>query len=171
MLTIPIKLSTSLTSFPLALKLQVILDKFLHRKGRWIVRPVVGTVLSLLLLFAFITTAPGEEGKGITVIEKANGTTVKLTQGRILTVMLAGNPTTGYSWSIDKNDKTRLSPVGKPEYIRDPAPEGIVGSGGMYRFKFKAEKTGTTDLKLVYKRPWEKDKKPAKTFTLKVVIE
>jgi inhibitor of cysteine peptidase len=128
-------------------------------------------MVSTVALSAYLAAAHGDQGKAITVTEKANGTTVKLKKGCILAVQLAGNPTTGFTWLIDKNNKTVLAPVGKTEYLRDPAPEGIVGRGGKYTFQFKAAKSGTSELKLVYKRPWEKDKRPAETFSLKVVIE
>ena len=35
------------------------------------------------------------------------------------------------------------------------AKEGMVGAGGIEYFRFKALKTGKTDITMVYKRQWE----------------
>ncbi len=131
----------------------------------------LGLSLVVLALSFFLAVAQGAEEKGMTVTEKANGTTVKVARGSTLTIQLKGNPTTGFGWSIDQNNKEELSPVGKPSYAPDRVQPGIVGSGGKFVFKFKAAKAGTSELKLVYQRAWEKDKPPAKTFTVKVEIE
>jgi predicted secreted protein len=38
-------------------------------------------------------------------------------------------------------------------------------------FRFTAEAAGKVDLELIYKRPFEKDKPPARTYKLAVEIE
>lgn len=130
-----------------------------------------GLILVVLAWSFFLVGTPGAENKNVTVTEKANGTTVKVAVETTLTVQLAGNPTTGFGWHIDQNNKEQLSPMGKPSYTPSPVKPGVVGGGGKFTFKFQAAKAGTSELKLVYKRAWEKDKPPAKTFTIKVEIE
>lgn len=110
-------------------------------------------------------------GADIVLGEDANGTTAAAEVKQTLLVKLAGNPTTGYRWSLTKLDGDAIEMVGKPEYVPDKAPKGIVGSGGTFRFLFRALKSGKATLSLAYARPWEKDAAPAKTFRLTVEVK
>jgi inhibitor of cysteine peptidase len=47
----------------------------------------------------------------------------------------------------------------------------MVGVGGTFVFKFSAAKAGKTEVNLEYVRPWEKNKKPVKTFTATIEVE
>lgn len=68
-------------------------------------------------------------------------------------IALDSNPTTGYSWQASY-DGTMLELVGgKSEY--KAAKPGLIGSGGVEYFHFKALKTGQTQITLVYRRSWE----------------
>jgi len=100
----------------------------------------------------------------VTVYAHANGKTINLKPGDKLVVRLAGNETTGYRWGI-KSRPAALKLV-SAKYV--PSPPGRVGEGGVKTFRFVA-RSGSGDLKLVYKRSWEK-KKPLKTFTLHIVV-
>lgn len=96
-----------------------------------------------------------------------NGSVVLLEQGGKLTVRLASNPTTGYSWRVARMDATALRQDGEPAYA--PTAPDIVGTGGFERFMFTALRAGETELVLEYVRPWEQ--KPAdKLFHLKIRI-
>jgi predicted secreted protein len=111
-----------------------------------------------------------------------NGKTVSAVVGQEIVIRLKGNATTGYSWVIGKIEGDALGQVGKVKYVSDqpPAPAGgrgrglmmhRVGGGGKYVFTFTAKKAGTAKLSLEYKRGWEKNKPPAKTFTLTVSVK
>lgn len=127
---------------------------------------LICTVVVLVLLSSWSTAG---DARGTMLTEKDNNKKVKLDKGSVLSVRLAGNPTTGFQWVIDKNDKQVLSPQGKPEY--KPEKKGVIGGGGHFTFRFKAEQAGTSDLVLEYKRPFEKDKEPAKTFKVSVTVD
>ena len=82
------------------------------------------------------------------------------------TIMLEGNPTTGYSWYLDNADEiknaaaieaTNLDEYNSGEYAQNPTDEILDGVGGVFTFKFKTyEIQGELpQLKFVYKRPWE----------------
>jgi inhibitor of cysteine peptidase len=129
-------------------------------------RRFYGLVIGMAVL-GVVQSQAGED-KGVTITDKADKGKVNLSKGSILTVKLAGNPTTGFQWVIAKNNKDELSPQGKSEYVRDGK---AIGGGGHFVLKFKAEKACTSELELEYKRPFEKDKAAAKTFNVKVVIE
>lgn len=77
----------------------------------------------------------------------------------LVTIRLASNPTTGYSWIMKKYNKTYLKLV-RHEYVR-PQPQTI-GAGGYEEWVFQArpaafKKSTTVKLTFVYARPWEKN--------------
>jgi inhibitor of cysteine peptidase len=111
------------------------------------------------------------KGKTVTVTVKARDKEgkVKLAKGDTLEVRLLSNRTTGFGWQIGKNDNDKLKSLGRPTYERPKKP--LPGAGGVDVFRFTAEAPGKTELELVYKRPFEKDKPPAKTYKLSVEIE
>src|SRR5262245_1707315 len=104
--------------------------------------------------------SPAGEEKGVALTDKDDKRTVKLPKGTSLTLKLSGNPTTGFKWVVAKNDKDKLPQQGETEYVKDPKAK--IGGGGTFVLKFKAEKAGTTELEVEYKRPFEKDKPAAK---------
>ncbi|MEN6391696.1 MAG: protease inhibitor I42 family protein [Syntrophomonas sp.] len=98
-----------------------------------------------------------------------DGKEYKTTVGKSFVLSLASNPTTGFEWTLsDAMDKSIVSMVNH-DYKSDSAPEGMTGVGGTDYWTFKALKNGTTEIKLVYARPWE-SVQPVKTFTLKVTV-
>jgi inhibitor of cysteine peptidase len=111
-----------------------------------------------------------KSGKTVIVTEKQKGEKVKIARGDTLEVRLASNRTTGYSWAIAKDDRAKLKPQGKqPTY--EPPKKGLPGAGGVDVFRFTAAEAGQTELVLVYRRPFEKGKEPARTFKITVSVE
>jgi len=79
-------------------------------------------------------------------------------------IRIHGNPTTGYSWFLKENsDKENLLALNLNEYNSsedyetDAHPDGMVGVGGDYFFRFKGAKEGSYNLMFVKKRPWEQN--------------
>lgn len=119
----------------------------------------------------FRLTAEGEELPGMTyVLETSQDGEGRITlrsvyeqmqfgdwcemseDGKILTLRLPANATTGYEWSF-----TVLDPVINcltSEYVADEAAEGMVGVGGTFVASFNAREgqTGTTEIDLTYGR-------------------
>lgn len=102
--------------------------------------------------------------------EKDTGSTLEMNTGDNLEIVLEANPTTGYRWEVASLDSSILSKT-STEYKADVVPEGIVGSGGNSINRFKAIKIGKTFLKLIYRRPFEKNVPPVKTFGMTVVVK
>jgi len=100
----------------------------------------------------------------VTATREQNGQTVELAQGQTLKVELAGNPTTGYEWTVDQADAAVLRLEGS-SYKPDSS---AIGAGGLYTFRFEALESGTTPLVLVYQRAWEP--RPLEIYTLTVTI-
>jgi inhibitor of cysteine peptidase len=135
---------------------------------------LVGVVLAAVatigsVAFADESKTPPETIHKLT--ESDNGKTIKVKMGEVVRILLKGNPTTGYSWRTGKLDGKSIEQKGEAKYTTNPHPRGMVGVGGMFVFTFKAAKPGTTEVNLEYARPWEKGKKPVKSFTTTIDVQ
>lgn len=131
--------------------------------------------LTILMADCALSNPQGEHAmqgsvNTLMVTEKDNGNRFELNKGDVLIVKLECNPGTGYSWYIAKNDGNVMEPQGEPVY---ETPERKMLMGGMeyVSFRFKALMSGTNVLELHYKRGWEKEKAPLKTFVINVTIK
>ncbi|MDD4802198.1 MAG: DUF4163 domain-containing protein [Syntrophomonas sp.] len=104
----------------------------------------------------------------VAVDESSSGKNYQVPAGQTFVVALNSNPATGYVWSIknDKDDKI-IAPVTNT-YIGS-GNQSLVGQGGREYWQFQALETGTTELKMVYSRPWE-SVQPAQVFNLSVTV-
>jgi predicted secreted protein len=108
--------------------------------------------------------------RNITATEKENGSRLELHRDDVLTLKLECIPGTGYSWQISRNDASVMKPPDKPEYQRADNRKAM-GAVEYGIFRFKALAKGTNILELQYKRIWEKEKEPLKTFRVTVRID
>jgi inhibitor of cysteine peptidase len=109
-----------------------------------------------------------DKDKAVTVTDKDKGK-VTVPKGGALVVKLPITTGTGYTWVIAKNNADQLKPAGKP-MIEKPA-KPVPGAKTTQVFRFDASAAGTSELTLEYKRPFEKDKPPAKTYKITVKVE
>jgi predicted secreted protein len=100
--------------------------------------------------------------------EQDTGTTVQLSAGQEMEVVLDGNPTTGFLWETAAVDTSVLRQLGEPDFRPDTE---LLGSGGKFTFRFEAVASGQTLLQLVYHRPWETGVPPEKTFEVTVTVQ
>ena len=122
----------------------------------------------LMLVIASLALSGCGSPKEIALDEKDDGTQIELEQGQTLAITLNSNPTTGYSWAPNEGQTGDvLVLIGKPEY---KSKSNLIGGGGTETLRFRADRPGTTTLELVYRRPWEKDAKPAQTYALDVNV-
>ena len=101
-----------------------------------------------------------------------NGETT-LRVGQLLAISLEGNASTGYSWEIDADGAPQLTLAPPPDDTGAGAAEGSppkVGSPTTLHWHFEAAQPGTTTVRLVYLRPWEKEVAPAQTAEFKVTV-
>jgi inhibitor of cysteine peptidase len=98
-----------------------------------------------------------------------NGKTIEVKTGDQITIVLAGNPSTGYNWLVKDPDTSMLQQIGEAEFKSDNP--GLIGSGGTLTLTFKALKAGTTTLSLSYQRPWETDVKPLDTYSVTLTVK
>lgn len=124
-------------------------------------------VSSLLPLASAIAAPPSDDPEPgeIRLGVQDEGGQVELKEGQVLVISLESNPSTGYGWEVEEADETILRQTGRIEF----EPEShLLGAPGKQILRFEAVAAGQTTLRLVYRRPWEKDVKPARTFSLQV---
>jgi len=119
------------------------------------------TFIMAVSLSAFSSTA-------IKLTEKDSGRTLEMRVGEFLEVVLRGNPTTGYIWSMADPDNGIIQKVGETEFEPDRQSRG---SGGNIMLRFKAVEVGETSLKLIYHRPFEKEKPPINSFETRIIVK
>ena len=106
----------------------------------------------------------------VNVNDNDNGGQVTLRQGQILAVTLESNPTTGYSWYMVEKQDSILEKFGDTLYFPSEQDDGTVGAGGWEILYFKSINIGQETLELIYRRSWETDVEPIKTFSIDVVV-
>jgi inhibitor of cysteine peptidase len=131
----------------------------------WMPRPAEGPRRQGKLL-----PLPGNGPKLLELNEADNGKSVKAIALARIFIRLRGNPTTGYTWQLAEQPSAVLTPLGELEYAPDRQTPVAIGAGGTFTFSFRAAKPGSGSIRLVYRRPWEKDKPPAQTFSLAVEV-
>ena len=128
-----------------------------------------------LLLFSLMLVAqppqsPGAPQKSassvVTITDEDNGKDIDLPAGDTLVLRLKSNPSTGYSWAI-KGDALPLRLV-KSSTKKNAQTGHAVGAPVTQEFRLTAVSAGMASLTLEYRRPWEYNVTPAKTFNVKV---
>jgi predicted secreted protein len=100
--------------------------------------------------------------------EDYNGKDYQIPVGQSLIISLPSNPTTGYMWNTkDSGEDSILTEIGNAYRSDNDNNSALVGQGGREYWEFKALQAGTTELQMVYSRPWE-SVQPAQVFKLKV---
>jgi len=98
--------------------------------------------------------------------------------GKVFSVRIEGNITTGYNWFLTQNDNdsdpvacTNLSEMGTGDYESQQPQTGghpgmrTCGAPGFLVFNFQIRQPGEHKLVLKYKRPWETEPIRTKTIT------
>jgi inhibitor of cysteine peptidase len=125
---------------------------------------IVGGVLLVLLLIVVILIAVGP--REVQLTDADNDKTIELKNRQVLSITLAANPTTGYTWEVVEGDERVVLQLGEIEF--KPESEAI-GAGGVQIIRLEVMNAGQTTLKLVYHRPWETGVEPLKTFSIQVI--
>jgi inhibitor of cysteine peptidase len=139
----------------------------------------IAIVILVLLVLGMASAAAGCGGQSNTaagtvkLTEADNGQPISVKVGDTVEVTLAGNPTTGYSWtsSMSDTDKAVLQQQGEPVYVQQSTDPSVVGAGGTFTFAFKAVAAGQPTIKLDYARPFETGVAPIQTFSAPVTVK
>lgn len=129
-----------------------------------------GAMFPALLLLACVTRPALVSADAPQVEVCAHpGKTLMLNCGGCFVVRLPANPTTGYGWQLALPLNERIVVLVTNDYIA-PATQ-LVGAGGEEVWSFKAVGRGRAEIAFRYVRPWEKNRPPAKTNCLQVVVQ
>lgn len=129
-------------------------------RSKWI-------LLAVMLILCTLAMTGCGGGSDASLDENDNGSQITLRVGQALTINLEGNPTTGYTWEVERVDEAVLRQVGDIEF--NPSSSAL-GSPGTQTLHFEAAAAGETDLFLVYHRPWESED-PLETFSVHVIVQ
>lgn len=99
--------------------------------------------------------------------EDYNGHEYTVPVGETFGLVLNSNPTTGYQWNPGSWDQKIVSL--SSQKFESSSNNTLVGQGGKEYFFFRALKPGSTDISLLYARPWE-SVQPLQTYKLKVKV-
>lgn len=130
-------------------------------------KPVI-TLMTLVLMMGIVAACKSASAESITIGDQDAGKTVELKVGDTLVVSLDGNITTGFNWVPAPQDPVLLEQVGEAEATPD---SDQLGAPGKIVLHFKAIAQGQTNLHLDYRRPWEEDTAPEKTFEVTVIVK
>ncbi|MDZ4170209.1 MAG: protease inhibitor I42 family protein [Coriobacteriia bacterium] len=111
---------------------------------------------------------PAGSGSELQLTESDAGSSRTIGVGDTLSVTLAANPTTGYTWALDGALPTTLEQVGDPAYT---AESDALGAGGAETWTFRAVSAGESELKLKYWRSFEPDTAPERTFAVSLLVQ
>ncbi len=103
-----------------------------------------------------------------------DGKTISVTVGDTIAIKLDSNPSTGYGWQVTGISTASAVQNGKIEFESPPPPKDgriRVGQGGTAVITFDAVSAGKSTISLEYRRPWEKGKAPARTFTITLDVK
>ncbi len=134
-------------------------------------------MLALLLTMVLCTGVGGQQtatlaakapSNDVVLTENDNGRDIDLTTNNTLIVKLSSNPSTGYAWSV-AGDPAPLK-LQKSTFRKSKAKNGMVGASGTAVFQLTASSAGMTNLTLVYRRSWEYNVPPMKTFSVRVNV-
>src|SRR5262245_8860155 len=102
-----------------------------------------------------------------TLVETDSGRTIEADRGQRVFVVLAGNRTTGYDWTIEAFEPGVLASLGGPIYAQTA---DLAGSGGTTIWFFAAGRSGRQDLRFHYRRPFGDSALAVKTVTFAVTV-
>ncbi|GAB5554046.1 MAG: hypothetical protein Sapg2KO_36370 [Saprospiraceae bacterium] len=126
---------------------------------------IINTFLLLSFLAALVDCkSPQMSSQSFSI----DNTQIEVAVGTIFKIELASNIGTGYSWSLKTSlDSTYLELIDQ-EYFENDLLTEEEESKEVWRFK--GVKKGTTEIKMIYKRPWEEVSQESieKTFTVKL---
>jgi inhibitor of cysteine peptidase len=102
--------------------------------------------------------------------EDMSGCPLSLHSGQDVLITLSSNPSTGFLWEIQDAAPGVLRSLG-PGVYSNPEDAGLVGSAGLSTWQYKAQYPGNGRLLMVYRRSWEADVAPAKTFDCTINVQ
>jgi len=120
--------------------------------------------LSVIVLFLVLTVCAFAE-KDFSQKFKA----VRVPPGKIISIPLEANPSTGFSWQLVKISDNSVLEFVKKQYVG--FSEKLAGSERIEKWSFKTLKIGKAVIILEYRRPWEKNVPAQRIEEFNVFVE
>jgi inhibitor of cysteine peptidase len=116
--------------------------------------------------------APGQEWiyeynmekRSMTLNEQDSGRTVDIELGKVVTVRLKENPTTGYRWTVETD--SGLEQIG--DHFK---AGGAIGAAGVREFQFRPMKVGSYELRMKNWREWEGEGSVIDRFNVQFMVK
>jgi inhibitor of cysteine peptidase len=114
------------------------------------------------------STSSAKAPSGVVLTDRDSGTDVDLAPNTPLIVKLPANPSTGYVWTVI-GDPSPLK-LQKASFQKAKTKSAAVGASRTAVFRLNASSAGVATLTLVYRRSWEYNLPPMKTFSVRVNV-
>jgi predicted secreted protein len=129
---------------------------------------------AVLTGLAALAAMPAARAWGQDVIEVAFGKdtlrSVVVRRGTLVNVRLPAQPAAGYLWQLLATDQRIVTVVeNRFEGARTTSSRG--GDPADHLFVLRADMAGRVDLVFTYGLPWERNKPPERTATLRITVE
>ncbi|HEY1294781.1 MAG TPA: protease inhibitor I42 family protein [Chloroflexota bacterium] len=124
-------------------------------------------MFGLLVLILVMTQAPSACMASTTTTDAAQSINVGIRQD--FAIVLAANPTTGYSWSIASEPDPAVAVALDNQFIGPNT--SIPGAPGRECFRFTSTGAGQTSVGFVYTRPFEPDAPPAQSVDVQITVD
>ncbi len=95
---------------------------------------------------------------------------ITILKDQALEIRLPAKPSTGFGWYLKKGQSTLVKETGNREFITDN-PDKPIGAAGTQVIHFIATAKGTSELELLYKRPWEGEDMASDRFVITVICK
>jgi predicted secreted protein len=115
------------------------------------------------LFRAQIVFGPSVVPKHQKIQETDGGSRLYFTDGDTMIVRLPATASSGFGWAILRSSPI-LKPVGDPKF--EPSTSNVPGAEGTQVIELRVSGPGAAWLELGYKRLFEKDSKPSKTWSV-----
>ena len=100
----------------------------------------------------------------LVLTQTQSGIRVSAAPADVIVIRLAEHPTTGYRWQVE--NAAGLVLTGDDFTLSSSAP----GTGGERTFRFAVQQSGTAQIALSLRRPWEGDTAPATRFEVTIEV-
>jgi predicted secreted protein len=130
----------------------------------WLGKSGVVLALSILVALSTVAAAPA----AVVLSAGDNGSEVTVSINTPFTIELDEQGSTGYGWDFDGLDRTAVDVL--DVVTRAKPGSAPVGAPVVKVWTLKGKKIGTTDLRLLYFRPWEGKERAVKSFAVQVKV-
>jgi inhibitor of cysteine peptidase len=103
----------------------------------------------------------------VTINETNRGKSIEVHLNNRVILQLPENPSTGYRWELEPLDANILKL--QVDAYREP-PSMALGAKGSRIFEFLSQSTGTVNLRLQLRRPWESESATLEIFEVTLQI-